>query len=203
METPNRKKEIFAGLSLGLLTGIIIGLSIAQVTGIILGALTSLLAAFFGLREKKGEENGNHLIIGTYGLSCVIFIFCGMYIRTNNLLSPSINKQKEWYKEIGFNDKEIKTIFLVKETGLVPKEYTFSKDAIDSKGKTLLMSHKETAPGLCKEIDEHTPLNEIIASFDHAGLKFEKLEKTLSASIADTVKLKESLLTVKSVLCQE
>ena len=49
------KKDIFSGLALGILIGTIIGLSIAEVTGIILGTLTSLLAGFFGLKNRKKE----------------------------------------------------------------------------------------------------------------------------------------------------
>ena len=50
------KRDLISGFALGLLVGLLIGLSIAQVTGVILGALTSLLAAFFGLRpDKEGE----------------------------------------------------------------------------------------------------------------------------------------------------
>ena len=53
------KRDLISGFALGLLVGLLIGLSIAQVTGIILGALTSLLAAFFGLRPDKEGETGN------------------------------------------------------------------------------------------------------------------------------------------------
>jgi len=68
------KRDLISGFALGLLVGLLIGLSIAQVTGIILGALTSLLAAFFGLRPDKEGETGNKVVIGD--LVSVVFARC-------------------------------------------------------------------------------------------------------------------------------
>lgn len=198
-----RRKEIFAGLGLGALIGIIIGLSIAQVTGIILGALTSLLAAFFGLREKKSEDSENHLIVGTFGIACIAFIFIGLYVRTHNLISPSLQSQKEEYKNIGFSEEEIKKIFLIKEFGVVPSGYTFSKDAKEVGSSTVLMAGNETAPSLCLEIAENASLKEMQEAFVNSGKIYQETQERLSQTIPDTTQLKQTLLILKTAICQK
>lgn len=195
------KKEIFAGIGLGLLIGTIIGLSIAQVTGIILGALTSLLAAFFGLRSSKDGETGNQITIGTFSLTCVFSIFFGLFIRTHNLLTPSLENQINEYKIAHFDTSEIKKIILFKELGLVPAGQSYSKDAIQTNRNSVLMTADQKSLYLCGEVNESSGLAEIKKAFDNSGGNYYEIERQLSSAISDSVKLRNTLLFFKNILC--
>lgn len=196
------KKEIFAGLGLGLLIGIVIGLSIAEVTGVILAALTSLLAAFFGLRSSSDGEKGNQVIIGTFGFSCIIAILLGIFVRTHNLFSPSIEKDIETYKKVKLTDKEIKELILFKEFGLVPEGLTFSKEAKQNDKASVLMADEQKQRELCKLIDKTSNYTEMRMVFINTSLKHQELIETLENNNIDTSTTKNILLTVTTILCE-
>ncbi|MFN8257844.1 MAG: hypothetical protein U0W24_19260 [Bacteroidales bacterium] len=195
------KKEIFSGLGLGLLIGIIIGLSIAEVTGIILGALTSLLAAFFGLRSTLDGEKGNQLIIGTFSFSCVLSIFLGLFIRTHNLLAPSLTSQIKEYKLASFDSNEIKKIILLKEFGLVPEGSSFSKEAKQSTEKSVLMTSNNQELYLCNDIDSNSTLEEIKRAYVNSGSQYADFEIKLSNIITDKTELRNTLIYFKTLIC--
>ena len=199
------KKNIFAGLGLGLLIGTIIGLSIAEVTGIILGALTSLLAAFFGLRSNKEGETGNQIIIGTFSIICLFSIFLGLYIRTHNLLSPSLLTEINEFKEASFDAHEIKKIILFKKLGLIPDGYTFSKEGKQStnSGLTVVMAGDNNSIDLCNSIDDKSTLINIKEAFDESGGKYQKIEQQLSLIITDQTELRNTLLFFKKLICEQ
>jgi len=197
------KKEIFAGFGLGLLVGTIIGLSIAEVTGIILGALTSLLAAFFGLRGNKEGEAGNQVAIGAFSIVCVLSIFFGLFIRTHNLLSQSLENEIKEYKAANFDTSEIKKIILFKHVGLIPEGYSFSKDAIQSSRNSVLMSGDEGAIYLCDAVNDNSDLDEIKRAFDNSGGKFATIERKLTNVIPDTAKLRSTLIFFKTIICEQ
>lgn len=195
------KKNIFAGIGLGLLTGTIIGLSIAEVTGIILGALTSLLAAFFGLRANKEGERGNQIIIGTFSVTCLVSIFFGLFIRTHNLLSPSLASEIKEYKDAYFDTVEIKKIILFKELGLIPNGYSFSKEAKQLNRQSLLMAGDNNSMELCSLISDDSSLPDIKEAYDVSGGKYKEIETQLSMVIKDTTDLRNTLLTLKQIIC--
>lgn len=194
------KKELFAGVSLGLLTGIIIGLSIAELTGIILGALTSLLAAFFGLGGGGGEkQTGNQVTIGSFGLSCVLAIFIGMYARTHNVVAPAADATLLKYRSAGFDTTEIKKIILFREFGLVPEGYTFSKEARQMSTGVLMAGEGNS---ICA-LTEASTLEDIQYTFKHAGGKYDKIQQRLSEIISDSSQKRLVLLYLKEVICQK
>jgi hypothetical protein len=195
------KKEIFAGIGLGLLVGTIIGLSIAEISGLILGALTSLLAAFFGLRASKDGESGNQIRIGIFCLSCLLSIFLGLVIRTHNLLAPSISDEILQYKNAQFDQTEIKKILLFKELGIIPNGFTFSKEAKVMNDKTILMSGYEPSVYLCSVINDSSSLEEIKMAYDKSGKKYQEIEMKLTFIINNPVELKAILIYLKTLLC--
>ena len=196
------KKEIFAGLGLGLLIGLIIGLSIAEVTGVILAALTSLLAAFFGLRSSIDGEKGNQIIIGTFGFSCILAILLGIFIRTHNSFSPSIENDIETYKKAKLTDKEVKDLILFKEFGLVPDGLTFSKEAKQNNRESVLMADKQKKSELCTLIDGTSSYTEMRAAFVNTSLKHQEIIEILEKKNIDTSTTKNILLNIKNILCE-
>jgi hypothetical protein len=199
------KKDAFAGIGLGLLVGTIIGLSIAQVTGIILAALTSILAAFFGFKETKDAGQGNQIIIGTFGFTCLIAILLGVFLRTHNAFSPSLSQDLQPYKEANFSNEEIKKIMLFKDLGIVPEGYTFSKEAKEAgkASQSVLMAGEGTLPLLCESITKQSTLSEVQKAFDDSGAKYQDMERQLTTIVSDTAELKKTLTYLSSLLCNQ
>lgn len=198
------KKDIISGLALGLLVGIIIGLSIAQVTGIILGSLTSLLAAFFGLRPTKEGEVGNKTIIGAFSISCLLAILFGIYMRTHDLLAPSLQSEIKSYKEAQFTTQEIKDILYLKKFGLVPQSgYTYSSEAMTNAQlkSTVLMAGENDELPLCISLDDSSSLDDIIDAFNASGGNYQRLQQGLSNAISNEETLRVTLLHIKQLLC--
>ncbi|WP_343851873.1 hypothetical protein [Algoriphagus jejuensis] len=198
------KKDIFAGVFLGLLIGFMVGLSMSNVTGLILGALTSLLAAFFGFKENSQSARGNQVLIGTFSLSCLIAVFFGIYMRTQNVLSPSLNEEVKVYQELGFSTDEIKKIVLLEKTGLVPKDFEFNKDAKSFLGETVLMaSSSNEVLLLCNNITDSSTLMEIKELYMNAGLKYQGFLEDLESVSKNDDETKEVLLLINKLLCSE
>jgi len=192
------KKDIYAGITLGILVGGVIGLSIAQVTGIILAALASLLTAFFGLRPNKEGEVGNQIIIGTFSIACIIAILGGLYVRSNDSFSPSLQKDISMYQEAKFTPQEIKQIILVKKFGLIPNGFSFNLDA-KSKGSSLMAGEDS----LCKKISNNSNIDDIKSAFNNSGGKYQRVKDDLSILIADNTELKKILLAIKDLICEQ
>lgn len=197
------KKDIVAGIGLGLLIGTIIGLSIAQTTGIVLGALTALLAAFFGLKPKKENESlGNKTIIGSFSVACTVFIIIGLYVRANRILSPSLEQEVIYYQKAGFSSKEIKKIILIKQLGIIPDGVQFNLEAKTYSEASVLMSDNQNSLKLCESIKDDSSLEEIKEAYTYSGIKHQQLEIKLSKAIASDEELKTILLTLKEMLCE-
>jgi hypothetical protein len=117
METTEKKlvrsikiATIFSGLGMGLLLGIIMGLSASEVVQTIFGVLTALLGAFLGFdrrsfsgmeAEEYEKEKYNALYTGlragSFGVAVVVGILSGMYIRTQEVLTMSVEERvKQW-----------------------------------------------------------------------------------------------------------
>ncbi len=196
-----KNREVFSGIGLGLLVGLIIGLSIAEVSGIILGALTSLLAVFFGLKPESESGSSKSITIGSFSFSCVIAICFGLFMRANNVLTPSIENEVKEYQLANFDNAEIKQIILLKKLGIVPQGYTFSKDAIQSSSNTVLMSGDEQQKFLCGAINSESSLEEIKNAFIQSGSEYSELQSILEKSTDDSVKLRTALIQLKELLC--
>jgi len=117
----NKYIEIFSGVGLGVLVGIVIGLSVSNVVGIVLGALTSLLATFFGLNSAKENLQNDlkyqtkPLIIIFFSITTVIFILIGIFLRTHNILSPTIEEQKSELIKMGIKEDDLgKTLLKIR-----------------------------------------------------------------------------------------
>jgi hypothetical protein len=192
------KKEIFAGFSMGALIGVIIGLSIAQVTGIVLGAFTSLLAAFFGLKEDGRSEPGNRMIIGTFCISCLLSIFLGLYVRTHDLLSPSIPSEVDAYAKTGlFNRQEMKQIILYKELGIVSKDVKVDNKK-NSYQSSVLMSGSDGTLHLC--IPPGSSLDDVKNAFIQSGPSFSEIANKILL-IPDTLQQHRTFLLIRDCLC--
>jgi len=115
--------EFAAGSSIGLLVGLIAGLSISPVTSTILGALSTGLLILLGFKEsKEGVQTERHMLrVLGFGLFCSVFLLVGINLRTRQVLSPPLEKQKQRLKDADiFTDADIEQILLSTNFGLKP-----------------------------------------------------------------------------------
>lgn len=84
-----------AGAAFGLLTGIVLGLCVSSVVGVFFAPLVLMIAVFLGLREPKESPSLNEsdfsarqtVRIIAFAFTCVIGIFAGTWLRTNDILA--------------------------------------------------------------------------------------------------------------------
>jgi hypothetical protein len=136
-EVQMKPKNIFiSGLCMmisGLGTGWLIGLSVSPIVHIVIGTLLSLLVALMsalaGLETAKpnADQEGKadakapafRKIASINPIPVTVFIIglafgssLGVYARTNEWLGMNIQEAKQRWKQIGFDDKEIKTLYV-------------------------------------------------------------------------------------------
>lgn len=143
--------QIFSGIGMGLLVGIIVGLSVSEVVSIILGALAALLAAFLGVQDhqsSKTEQVDTTVInksimtglrAGSFGISCVVAILFGIFLRTHNVLSveTSLKEQINVWTEAGYDTTEARQYVVYENLGILPKTMQITTNAsVELKGKS-------------------------------------------------------------------
>jgi hypothetical protein len=124
--------ELGAGAAIGLLVGLIAGLSISPVTSTILGALSTGLLVLLGFKESQETTySASHAfrVLG-FGLFCSLALIAGISLRTHQVLSPSLARQKQQLTDIGvFTPGEIDRILLSTNFGLAPSTAPDAKDS--------------------------------------------------------------------------
>jgi hypothetical protein len=126
---------IFNGVGVGLLLGMLFSLTMSPVVSGIIGTLSSMLALLLGLNERFLSPLKS-LRIGAFGLSCVAGMLLGMYIRTNQALSPSMKSLKEEYIEVGFTEEEALDFIAYKKFNLAPTSWLRGEVATDEPDTT-------------------------------------------------------------------
>ncbi|WCT14712.1 hypothetical protein [Mucilaginibacter jinjuensis] len=197
----NKRTEIFSGSALGLLTGLIIGLSISQVVGIVLGALTSLLTLFFGLKPdtpNSADNKLNYSLIGIFSFSCFISIILGIYIRTHNLLSPTLKEKVNQWHQAGYSKTQALNIAAFQEAGIVigNDKITVMPEAKLQNERvatmSILMSQKIANPLICNDYKTLTELKSLFTITD-TTLKpvLQKIEKASKDTVEEKLKIQE------------
>lgn len=126
--------QVFSGIGIGILLGLIMGLSVSPVVKTILGALSGILAAFLGLQEsffaKQGETDqskvNSRLLFssiraGSFGFACVFGLLWGMYMRTHDTLTNSVEEQVEKWTDAKYKDDLAREIVLFQKLKLFQK----------------------------------------------------------------------------------
>jgi hypothetical protein len=101
-----------------------------------------------------------------------------------------------------FDTSEIKKIILFKELGLVPEGQSFEKDAVQKNRLSVLMTDEAKSLYLCGAINENSSLAEIRKAFVDSGGRYNKIERQLTSSISDSIKLRSTLLFFKDLICE-
>lgn len=121
---------LLAGVSPGLLLGVLVGLAASPVVGSVVGGLVTLLATFLGLRETKGDEAAlagrareddlRRLTLAGFGVACLGGLFWGLYLRTHEVLSPSVSEQVKRWTDASYDEQQARALVALRLVGLVP-----------------------------------------------------------------------------------
>jgi len=116
MMTSMKRAAVLSGIGMGLLLGLIMGLSVSEVVKTIMAALTVLLGAFLGFDKRnfsgmdketyqkdKNETLLTSLRAGWFGLAVVAGILFGMWVRTNQVMTMSVEKSVQQWIDAGYD----------------------------------------------------------------------------------------------------
>lgn len=130
-EKTNLRLALFGGAGIGLQLGVLMGMTLAPSVANVLSVLAGILAATLGLNDKH-FNNTKAARIGAFGFACVFGAYFGLFVRTHNLLSPSLTSLKSDYKEVGFSDKQSLNLIAIKEFGKTLAEVEASVERVPS-----------------------------------------------------------------------
>lgn len=199
---------LLSGIGLGILIGTCIGLSISEVVGVVLAALTSLLAAYFGLKppsEQSTPSRGQLIIVSAFSFSCVIAVLLSIYLRANNVLSPSPKKIMEDIRDVGFTEGEAKKIFLFRQYGIsAPGEQNINPSRLREAENTVLFNAEATYNAF-KELQRSNfpSVEEQLNGFRARQGKYEAFADTLSRNVKDERDQQAILQATLNLLLQE
>lgn len=154
-----RRLDILTGSALGLLIGLLVSLSVSPVVGTVVGALVALIAAFFGLRPGDGGQPGNVPAAGTdhpwriiaFSIAGLIAIALGLFIRTHDMLSPSIAAEVKRWTDAGYDVPVAQRLVALGRTGVdiaPPAGQSAAASAPPASDKSVLFDTTESSCGL-------------------------------------------------------
>ncbi len=116
-----------AGGAIGLLVGIAAGLSSAPVIAVVVGAISAGLLILLGLKkgdpatESAGDEHARDpsvARIAAFGIVCTLGLLLGVLARAHDMLSPSITKSVQTWKDAGYPEQQAREIVVYLRAGL-------------------------------------------------------------------------------------
>jgi hypothetical protein len=161
-----KRASILSGIGMGLLLGIIMGLSVSEVVKIIMGTITALLGAFLGFDKRsfsgmtsdeyqKEKENTlfTALRAGWFGFTVVAGLFMGMFIRTHEMFSPTLEKSVKKWTDAGYAKDYALKLVAFQRLGINPVTgQAEALTAVQKQSASSLFSSQQ-ARDLCGESD--------------------------------------------------
>jgi hypothetical protein len=183
---------VFNGIGIGLLLGILLSLSLSPVVSGVIAALSGLLAVLLGLDEKYLDPLKS-LRIGAFGLFAVAGILLGLYIRANDLFTPSLLDKKNEYVSIGYSEEEARA-FITKsieaDTGKTRREASqLYSSTVDAGACDVLVYANEGAS-----------VKEIVNTFTEAGGTWKELAENFDKELPEPI-VGISLLAMRDCFC--
>lgn len=124
--------QIFAGMGIGVLMGLIIGLSASPVVKTILGSLSGLLAVFLGLQDNifgksSNAEASSPIVLasfraGSFGLFCALSILYGLHLRTHDTIGLSVTDQVKKWTDAGYDTTLARELALFEKIDMTSKQ---------------------------------------------------------------------------------
>lgn len=136
-------QDVFAGVGIGLLVGVITGLSVSPVVQTILGALVAGVVTFLGLKVESVPKvdnakpssalQSNHVRIAAFSFACVAGILAGIEIRANDLLSPNLKRDVSRWTDAGLAKTDALRVVTYRRVGIDLFHETVMPDTAGSK----------------------------------------------------------------------
>lgn len=151
--------QVFSGIGLGLLLGLIAGMSVSPVVQTILGALITVVTGFLSVQGGEGDSGSffdrikvNELRIGSFGVAAVVGILLGMTVRSNDLLSGSIEYQVQRWTAAGYEKSDALKYVAFEKLGIMPKGVDVAVGDMQ-KAKSSSLFTELSKIDLCAELD--------------------------------------------------
>jgi hypothetical protein len=204
--------QLFAGVGLGLLVGVLVGLSSSPVVSVVVGALAAGMVTLLGFARssKDGDSSyaeGSVIRLGGFGVACAAAVLLGLAIRTHNLLSPSIAKQVSEVQKAGYSGEEArrwvayKNIGAILESGSSTGSNNPSPPArgTESVAGSVLFSGADS--GECQHFDtsRYKDASEHLYSLRQLGGKYAEYAEKIST--LDTAQQKSVLESLRVLFC--
>jgi len=161
-----KRASILSGIGMGLLLGIIMGLSVSEVVKVIMAALTAILGAFLGFdkrsfagmtTEEYQKEKQNTLFTalraGWFGFAVVTGILFGMWIRTNEVFTPSVAKSIKQWTDAGYTPDYARKLVLFQRFAINPDNGGLGTMTEIQKQHTSSLFSSRQAQDLCGATD--------------------------------------------------
>jgi hypothetical protein len=183
---------VLNGIGIGLFLGVMMSLSLSPVVSGVIAALTGLLALLLGLDEKYIDPLKS-IRIGSFGLSAVIGIMIGLYIRASNPFAPSMNDQLRSYVEIGYTEQEARA-FITK---------SIQADSTKTKREAGVLYSSTVDASACDVLQYATadqPVSELVNTFKEAGGTWKELAEVYHADLQENM-VGISLVSIRDCFC--
>ncbi len=131
--TSIKRATILSGIGMGLLLGLIMGLSVSEVVKVIMAAMTAILGAFLGFDKRsftgmttddyqKDKENTlfTALRAGWFGIAVIAGILSGMFIRTHEVFTPSVEKSIKQWTDAGYDPAYARKLVVFQRLAINP-----------------------------------------------------------------------------------
>lgn len=161
--------SVFSGASVGLMTGVLLALSVSPVVGIFISALGTGLGVLLGLSDSHFSK-AKGMRIGALGLSLLVGVASGIYVRTHALLSPSLEEQQAEYIKLGYSKAETLRLLEGRIVGSVPALAAESPKGAPASGAKSLKEQKDEWLALGFEEDATLRMLEKVITATPAGL---------------------------------
>ncbi len=174
----NVRLLVFGVGSLGILVGTLAGLSASPVVAALIGTLTAVAVGFIGHTSGTADtdrgSDSTLASVGIFSIAAIVGVFCGIYIRTHDLLSPSPKSPKDMIAALtdaGIAPKVAQDLYIGQ---LIRNASAPSFPSVPSDKKSLGSSVLFEA-GVGRDLSEYAPifkgsnLNEMLRVFHRQG----------------------------------
>lgn len=200
--------QLFAGIGLGLVVGVLVGLSSSPVVSVVVGALATGMIALLGFARagKDGQPaygEGSTARLGAFGVACAVAVLLGLFMRTHNWLSPSIAEQVAAVEKAGYTAQEAREWVAYKNIG-APFTNAETTTRVQNAGKetaSLLFAGENSGDCQYFNPSRYKDLHEQLYALEQQGGKYAEYAKkisTLDAGNQQTV-----LTSLKLLFCPQ
>lgn len=167
------------GGSLGVLLGLLIGLSASPVVNTVISALVALLAGLFGFSEKisLAVSAGPARRLIAFSLCAALVVPAGVYVRTHDVLAPSLERQKADLALIGYQEGTPQHAEMLRylRYGLLPSG-TAEAEKANWRQPVL---YADLPDGFCAELTRLRTADELLVVFSQSATPFPEMAEKI------------------------